>query len=515
MNEAREYRVFGSPGTGKTTYLTSQIQEAASRYGADRLFVASFTRAAAHEVAGRNKNVQNVGTLHAHGYRAIGGTRKVAESMLDQWNEEQPHYALSGGKQTDIDECNERGASTTTGDELYSEMNLNRALLIPRERWRLATQAFDLKWRRWKQAHGIIDYTDMIEIPYRDIEAPPGHPSIGFFDEAQDFTPMELALVRKWGKELDYIILAGDDDQCIYEWAGARPDVLIKGEPTKKVVLKQSYRVPKAVHALAQKTILQVQTREPKIYEPRDAEGEVRLLRGVNSQTPEQIIRDIEKRYPDKTIMILSSCSYMLQGITKALRQEGIPFHNPYRAKSGAWNPLKRSTKDQISTIDRLLAFIDQVPREYEQLDEGFEHIVDIQALLLWYDILKVQGNIPKGKKNEIISELRHRLAREPDGMTLAEVWPLFEESSGVWDYWGETNIGGAVEWLAKNTISEKAKAMEFPQTIIQKRGVQALKDKPKIIVGTIHSVKGGEADVVYVIPDLSYGAFVEKTSSL
>ena len=31
---------------------------------------------------------------------------------------------------------------------------------------------------------------------------------------------------------------------------------------------------------------------------------------------------------------------------------------------------------------------------------------------------------------------------------------------------------------------------------------------KPQIIVGTIHSVKGGEADTVFIIPDISYSAF-------
>ena len=30
---------------------------------------------------------------------------------------------------------------------------------------------------------------------------------------------------------------------------------------------------------------------------------------------------------------------------------------------------------------------------------------------------------------------------------------------------------------------------------------------QPKVIVGTIHSVKGGEADVVFLFPDLSPGA--------
>jgi len=38
----------------------------------------------------------------------------------------------------------------------------------------------------------------------------------------------------------------------------------------------------------------------------------------------------------------------------------------------------------------------------------------------------------------------------------------------------------------------------------ILKHNTEQLFKKPQLIVGTIHSVKGGEADIVYVIPDLS-----------
>ena len=31
--------------------------------------------------------------------------------------------------------------------------------------------------------------------------------------------------------------------------------------------------------------------------------------------------------------------------------------------------------------------------------------------------------------------------------------------------------------------------------------------DTPRVVVGTIHSVKGGQADVVYLFPDLSQAA--------
>lgn len=515
QTEAREFRVFGSPGTGKTTYLTSQIQAAANKYGADRLFVASFTKAAAHEVAGRNQNIQNVGTLHAHGYRSIGGTLKVAEAMIKEWNEDHPEYMLSDGKQSDVDEVSEAGTVSTAGDELYTEMQLKRALMVPRNLWPVAVQAFARRWEDWKKARGIIDYTDMIEIPYRDVDAPPGNPSVGFFDECQDFTPLEMALVRKWGRTLDYIILAGDDDQCIYEWAGARPDVLIDGEPAKKVVLKQSYRVPRAIHAVAMREILTVTKREPKEYRPRDEDGEVRYLRGVNSTMPEMIIRDIETRYKDKRIMILASCSYMLHNIIHALRMAGIPFANPYRPKNGAWNPLRRSTRDHTSTIDRLLSYIDMVPVEYREPDGDWEYLLDAGDFLKWYEILKVNGNIPKGTRDDRIKELKTIIANDGE-LLLHDVWRFFEEKSGIWDYWGNpARLLEAVDWLIKNSQADKARAMEFPRRIIERRGVQALKDEPRIILGTIHSVKGGEADVVYVIPDLSYGAYQEKESSI
>jgi superfamily I DNA/RNA helicase len=37
--------------------------------------------------------------------------------------------------------------------------------------------------------------------------------------------------------------------------------------------------------------------------------------------------------------------------------------------------------------------------------------------------------------------------------------------------------------------------------------GPKALNESPKVIVGTVHSVKGGEADVVFLFPDLSPAA--------
>src|SRR5579885_1884867 len=64
----REFRIFGPPGTGKTTSLTRQIRRAVDRYGRDSVLVTSFSRAAAAELAGRDLPLSpdRVGTLHSH-----------------------------------------------------------------------------------------------------------------------------------------------------------------------------------------------------------------------------------------------------------------------------------------------------------------------------------------------------------------------------------------------------------------------------------------------------------------
>ena len=45
---------------------------------------------------------------------------------------------------------------------------------------------------------------------------------------------------------------------------------------------------------------------------------------------------------------------------------------------------------------------------------------------------------------------------------------------------------------------------MQFPVAVALGGGPSALEESPRVIVGTIHSVKGGEADVVFLFPDLS-----------
>jgi superfamily I DNA/RNA helicase len=68
----------------------------------------------------------------------------------------------------------------------------------------------------------------------------------------------------------------------------------------------------------------------------------------------------------------------------------------------------------------------------------------------------------------------------------------LFQDPLALLDWWGT--------YLAP----EFRKRVKFPTEVAMLRGLQTLRLTPKVVVGTIHSVKGGQADVVYLFPDLS-----------
>ena len=93
---SREYRIFGPPGTGKTTNLATHVRRAIDRYGPNSVLVTSFSRATASELAGRDVLLEpdRIGTLHSQCYHALGRPA-IAEIHLDEWNRRNPRLALT------------------------------------------------------------------------------------------------------------------------------------------------------------------------------------------------------------------------------------------------------------------------------------------------------------------------------------------------------------------------------------------------------------------------------------
>ena len=504
-----EYRVFGPPGTGKTTYLARQVANAASRHGSERVIVSSFTRAAASEVASRNVPIprSQVGTLHAHCYRLLDRP-EIAESHAEEWNDYiRDHYPAlvlsSGADSSALDEpAVERGGSTE-GDALLEEVGRLRARMVPRDEWPQREAAMASLWEDWKSGNGLLDFDDLIEHALDQGIGPPGAPRVGFFDEAQDFTPMELTLVRRWSEEMEYVVLVGDDDQCIYHFTGATARAFLEPEvpDDHKRLLSQSFRVPRRVHEVAERWIGELDgldVREPKVYEPReDDPGEVDVLPGTTWRSPDALRAELDLALSrGSTAMILTTCSYMLEPIKRLLRDAAIPFANPYRRKRGDWNPLA-PRRGSTTATDRVLAYTrpdERVWGEESRMWSGPE-------LRAWLEACKAEGLIARGQKKR----LREIAEAHPHEVPLEVLQGVFVDPEA----WGRA-LSMDLGWLRSRLSAKHQRPMEFPMRVLRKHGLDALRREPRVIIGTIHSVKGGEADEVFLFPDLSGSAVAE-----
>jgi superfamily I DNA/RNA helicase len=67
-----------------------------------------------------------------------------------------------------------------------------------------------------------------------------------------------------------------------------------------------------------------------------------------------------------------------------------------------------------------------------------------------------------------------------------------------------DSDLQALLVWLRALVTSDYDNRIQFATSVVARRGAHALVEEPRVVVGTIHSVKGGEADVVYLFPDLS-----------
>jgi len=173
----------------------------------------------------------------------------------------------------------------------------------------------------------------------------------------------------------------------------------------------------------------------------------------------------------------------MLRHVIDALKADGVPFHNQYRLTQGAWNPMRGGA-------DRLAKF----------LRVGVEQMVwgDVWP---WFEMLSVKkagiplhckGNVKEYSKDEQLKDVP---------VTAVE----FEEIAGI------PFPSADPQWLKERLLAKKQKLFDYSFQIVEKRGTQALIETPNVTIGTIHSVKGGEADSVYLFPDLSRAALRER----
>lgn len=465
MNEHTTLLVAGAPGAGKTTTLLGLIEQELDRgTPPDRIGFLTFTRKARGEAVERAhkrfglsaRDLPYFLTIHALGFHQLG---LRTEQVLDK-----KHYdALSDyvgvpvtGKMMMAEGM---VSARNVGDRLLFHSNLARVRgLSLREHYEATNEDFtfeDLEYfarglKEFKRANDLFDYTDMLELLVA--EAPAPILDVLFVDEAQDLSRLQWDAVRKLAARVRQVVVAGDDDQAIFRWAGADVASFI-GLPATVQVLEQSYRCPRAVQGLAADLIARLSSRRDKRWNPRDEDGAV-------------------LRYPDLwqldmtdgEWLVLARNQYLLNDVQQMLRSEGLVYER-----------FERSSVDP-----KLLETI----KAWEGLRKSAP--VPVEQALSIYRLMSAGRGYAKGGRGMLESEVIVNPNLRVGTALLKERFGLRTEA--IWH-----------EALDRVPLEDR----EY--LIAALRRGEKLGKRPRIRLSTIHGAKGGEADNVALLTDMAW----------
>lgn len=102
-----------------------------------------------------------------------------------------------------------------------------------------------------------------------------------YIDEAQDLSKIQMAILRKMCTDSSKIVFIGDDDQCIYEWRGADPSLLINITgyyDIERFILSTNYRCRAEIVDTAAVGIKHNARRTVKTMKPFNSGGEIKII---------------------------------------------------------------------------------------------------------------------------------------------------------------------------------------------------------------------------------------------
>ena len=451
--------ILGPPGTGKTHNLLNLVeQELAKGTPPDRIAFVAFTKKAASEARDRAMKQFNLEeqhlpyfrTLHSFAFQQLGLTKSEVMSR-DNYKEFGQTFGMDLGSVSDGVDA---GGVFTVDNQLLSEVNLARMKCMVLEK-HYNNSNLDVSWHallraersleEFKKKKEILDFTDMIEMYIESGMIP--KLDVVFIDEAQDLCALQWRMVHKICQNAKQVYISGDDDQAIYRWAGADVDHLIRLRGEREV-LQQSYRCSKVIQNCSQRIIGRVRNRIPKKWQGTDKSGFVQYHNypeGVDLKEP-------------GSWLVLARTNYMLDEIERDIRLQGMLY--------------KRNNKLPVST--KLLNAVES----WKKLNrEEIVPLVDIKNI---YSYMSSQIGIERGHKNLRMADKEEYELEElvmHHGLLMA---------GRPWD-------------VAFDKVGNRDK--EYLRAIEMRGNVST---NPQLHLSTIHGAKGGEADNVMLLTDLS-----------
>ena len=536
----KQVLVIACPGSGKTTTLLRRIHYMVTEAGisAAQILMITFTKAAADEMNKRYVSMygDNPGvtfaTIHSLCFSIVKKYGKKNVSVLSDIE----IYNYFNYRVKYLDQINDKDNFVADVILDISVMKNNMISLSDYEP--ACTDNKELfaslytGYEKYKEKESKVDFDDMLVMAKDILDNEPevllylkNRYSYIQVDEYQDTNYIQRDIIYKLAGKEGNLAVVGDDDQSIYMFRGARPEIMLnfsKDYPECKVIhMSTNYRSLKEIIKTADHVVKHNSQRFAKdFYGAREEKGKVFFRNYLNNTSQlggvlHKVRELLEQGVKPEQIAILYRTNKESMPFAEYFMREKIPFQCNERLKSKyhhwifqdiqAYWKLSRGKKDKISfqrilnhpnryfygkafhSVDPNLSSLKQAVWEQKggvhwQLQKGLENA---ETLFQHFKILNTFSK-PEVFMNYLYKATgyndylqEYAKLRKLDVKELTVVWNnLLDEAKlyGSWDAWGRYIVA------------------------YNRQLQQANKSKDGITLSTMHRAKGLEWDYVFII---------------
>ncbi len=515
--------VLAGPGSGKTTMIAHRVLRLCREAGVpeEQILVLTYTRAAAQEMRSRSLRLLGTentgisfGTFHSIFWRMLREQGRLSGYTLL----EEPERLRLGMEILKGEVGNETEIQAQAEEYLkLGERKMSEEDALYQE-WR---EAYRLEKRRRK----LLDYEDILTEALRMLGEEHFHLLYQrrfryiMVDEFQDVNPTQYSALRLLAGNDANVFAVGDDDQAIYGFRGAVPDIMRRFPEDfpgcRLISLPLNYRSTRRIVELSGRLIAHNKNRyEKKIRAASDQKGK-RVSRRIY-EVPEEERRAIAEfaRKENGGLAVLFRTRYQAAGLIKVLEDYNLPF----QMEGYAWNPythwIGQDIDDYIQAAygdDKAIKRI--LNKSYPEIPEGVfswlqegEHVrkllcfsLDMEVRMgleeLFYQLGKLRAEAPGRGMHRIAAEMGYlkylRKKAEGSGIPPRELMRRFD----FWQREAETCKSWR-EW--KERQMEKQRSWVSPTAAVQ--------------IMTLHAAKGLEFQTVW-IPEIEEGSLPHERS--
>ena len=345
--------VLAGPGSGKTTVITKRTEYLIKKYkvNPEEILVITFSKAASKEMRERFHKLNpeerypvTFGTFHGIYYGILKWVYKMdAKNIFSEEEKYQLLYQIV--EQMSLDMEDEKEFIQDIAGEI-SVIKNNQLAIETYESLHCDAALFRkiyAQYEKERKARRKIDFDDMLVLTYQLFVNRPDILRMWqkkyryiLVDEFQDVNQVQYDVIRMLAAPENNLFIVGDDDQSIYQFRGARPDIMLnfpKEYPdAKQYILDVNYRSTKAIVNGAARVIGHNKNRFQKKIITLNEQGVPVHVQEVNHPIEESkyILKEIQSAQlqgiPLTEIAVLFRTNIEARALVETFMEYNMPF---------------------------------------------------------------------------------------------------------------------------------------------------------------------------------------------